>query len=96
MKYTIFIPISMIVVGLFILVWITIWVSCSYTRTIYRYDTLWTYDTVKIVKISDCINYVLDFTDLDSSDSAELNKVFNEFIRKLNKIQNESNNTIQR
>ena len=82
----IFIYISGIIIILWtIFTFVMFPVSCD-IRSIWVHDTSKVYDTVKIFEISDCINYVLDFTDLDSSDKAELDRVFDEFIRKLELI----------
>jgi len=55
-------------------------------KTINVYDTIVhnIYDTTDIVNIEDCIYYKINVSAMDSAPKAEMNKVFNEFIRKLN------------
>jgi len=57
-------------------------------ETINVYDTVIynIYDTTDVINIADCDNYEINVSNLDSSSKAEMNKVFNEFIRKLNNI----------
>jgi len=67
-------------------------VQISVYDTLIQYETINVYDTViyniydttDVINIADCDNYEINVSNLDSSSKAEMNKVFNEFIRKLN------------
>lgn len=57
--------------------------SCE-VHKVYRQDTLKYYDTVKVIRIEDCTNYVINLSAMDSAGRAELKKILDEFIRRSN------------